>query len=102
MHTIRDEITTVGQNSTDDELVCIKLNGFTKEWSTFIQVVFGHDKLPYWDYLWSDFTQEDLRLNLVEGTTHSSGEAMKVKEEQENVSLAEKEKQRRVPTSDKT
>jgi len=43
-----------------------------------------------------------LRLNLVEGTTHSSGEAMKVKEEQENVSLAEKEKQRRVPTSDKT
>lgn len=39
-----------------------------------------------------DFTLEELRLNLVKGTTNNNGKGMMVKKEQENVALAEKVK----------
>ena len=68
---VREELTVVGEKPADDELVRITLNGFTKEWCTFVQVVSGHDKLLDWDCLWSDFTLKELRLNLFEGTPAS-------------------------------
>ena len=47
-----------------------------------------------WEHLWSDFTQEELRLSLVQGTTSSSSSSkgLKVEEEEENVALASKGK----------
>lgn len=57
----------------------------------FVQVNSGPDKLPDLDRLWSDFSQEELRLNLVNATT-SSSKAPKVEREQENVTLARKGK----------
>ena len=45
--------------------------------------------MPSWDQLWSDFTQEELRLSLVSGT---SSKSHKSEAEQENVALAGKGK----------
>lgn len=61
----------------------------------FVHVISRRDKLPDWECLWSDFTQEDLRLSLVNGTTSSSGKGLKV--EKENVALAWKRKAKKVP-----
>lgn len=88
---VKDDLAMVGDKPSDDELVRIALNGFFKEWSMFVQVISRRDKLPDWDFLWSDFTQELLRLNLVNGTS-GSGKALKVEREQENVTLAGKGK----------
>lgn len=95
---VRDKIAVVGEKSTDYELVHITFNGFTNEYHMLVHVISGNDKLPYWEHLWSDFTQEELRLNLVEGTTSSSGKGQKVKEEQENVTLLGKGKEKKGPS----
>ncbi|KAH9326462.1 hypothetical protein KI387_006640, partial [Taxus chinensis] len=82
---VKDELTAVGDKPSDDELVRIALNGFTKQWDVFVQVINGRDTLPSWDRLWSDFTQEELRLSLVNGANNKS---QKSEVEQENVALA--------------
>lgn len=43
---VRDELATVGEKLVDSELVWVTLNGFTKEWGTFIQGIARRDKLP--------------------------------------------------------
>lgn len=73
----------------DGELVWVAINGFTKKWATFLQGIIGRDKLPDWECLWSDFTQEELRLSLVEASS-SSGKGAKVEKEEENLALASK------------
>lgn len=52
--------------------------------------------MPDWECLWSDFTQEELRFSLVQGTTGSSSKGPKV-EEEENVVLASKGKATKGP-----
>lgn len=56
----RDELPTVGDKLRVDEVLHITLNGFTKEWGVFVQVINGQGKLPYWECLWSEFAQEEL------------------------------------------
>ena len=68
---VKDELASIGDSLSDDKLVRIALNGFTKKWSVFVQVVSGQDTLPSWDRLWSDFTQEEFRLSLVNGANKS-------------------------------
>lgn len=65
---------------------------FTKEWQTFILMITRQDKLPYWEFLWSEFTKEDLRLSLVDGTMSSIGKGLEVGKEEENVTLEGKGK----------
>jgi hypothetical protein len=38
---VKDELAVVGDSPSDDELVRIALNGFTKQWGVFVQVVSG-------------------------------------------------------------
>ena len=85
---VKDELAAIGDSPSDDELVRIALNGFTKQWGVFVQVVSGRDTLPSWDRLWTDFTQEEFRLSLVNGANKSQ----KSEVEQENVALAGKGK----------
>lgn len=61
----RDELAVVGEKPKDNELVWIALNGFTRESTTFVQGITEQDKLIDYERLWSDFTQEEPRLNLV-------------------------------------
>ena len=37
---VRDELAAVGDKRSDGELVHIALNGFSKEWSICVQVIF--------------------------------------------------------------
>jgi hypothetical protein len=46
----------------ETELVRIALNGFTKQWDVFVRGVVAREKLPNWERLWDDFTQEELRV----------------------------------------
>ena len=68
---VKDELAAVGDSPSDDELVRIALNGFTKQWSVFVQVFSGQDTLPSWDRLWTNFTKEDFRLSLFNGANKS-------------------------------
>lgn len=79
---VKDKLASIGDSPSDDELVRIVLNGFTKQWDVFVQVISGWDTLPSWDQLWSDFTQEEFRLSLLYGANTKS---QKSDVEQENV-----------------
>lgn len=46
---VKDELAIVGDKPDDDELVRIALNGFSKQWDVFVQVINGRDTLPSWD-----------------------------------------------------
>lgn len=72
-----DEMATIGEKPMDTKLVLVALNGFTKDWHTFIQSIIGRDKLSDWECLWSDFTQEELKLKLV-----GSGKSAKVQKDE--------------------
>jgi hypothetical protein len=60
---IRDELTAMKEAVDDTELVMTTLNGFTKQWEVFFRGVVAQEKLPNWERLWDDFTQEELRLH---------------------------------------
>lgn len=38
---MRDELAAIGDKPNDDELMSITLNGFSKQWEVFIQVING-------------------------------------------------------------
>jgi hypothetical protein len=64
----------------ETELVRTALNGFTKQWDVFVRGVVAREKLPDWERLWDDFTQEELRVD-------SSQASQPKSEEEENVAL---------------
>jgi hypothetical protein len=47
---------------SDRELVLTTLNNLPKTWEHFIQSISGREALPTFDRLWTDCTQEELRL----------------------------------------
>jgi hypothetical protein len=81
---VRDELAAVGEAMGEAELVPTALNGVSKPWSMFVQVIVGRENMPSWDRLWDDFVQEETRRDYLQGS--SSG----VKEEEENVALSSK------------
>lgn len=97
IQTVRDELVTVSEKPEESELVQT-LNNFTEEWHTLVQVISRRDTLPGWDRLWSDFTQEELRLSLVAGI-NSNNKVPKEKEEEdeENIAFASKGKEKKGP-----
>ena len=52
-------------------------------------MISGRDTLPSWDRLWTELTEEELRLSLFNRTNNNS---QKIEEEQENVALVGKGK----------
>jgi hypothetical protein len=47
---------------SDRELVLTTLNNLPKHWEPFLQSISGREILPTFDRLWTDCTQEELRL----------------------------------------
>jgi hypothetical protein len=76
---IRDELGAVGKTMDETELVRTTLNGFTKQWDVFVRGVVAQEKLPDWERLWDDLTQEELRVD--------ASQASQSKSEEENVAL---------------
>jgi hypothetical protein len=60
---IRHELVAVGEVVDETKLVRTTLNGFTKQWKVFVRGVVAREKLPDWERLWDDFTEEELRLD---------------------------------------
>jgi hypothetical protein len=65
---IRDELAVVGEVVDETELVRTALNGFTKQWEVFFCGVVTREKLPDWERLWDDFTQEEMRLDATQAS----------------------------------
>jgi hypothetical protein len=62
MSEIRDQLGAIGEIISDRELVLTTLNNLPKHWEPFLQSISGREKLPTFDRLWTDCTQEEIRL----------------------------------------
>ena len=59
---LRVKLTTNGDHIEDKELVMTTLNGIPPSWEYFIQTISGRTKLPNFDRLWENCTQEETRI----------------------------------------
>jgi hypothetical protein len=59
---IKDQLGAIGEDMFDRELVLSTLNNLPKHWEPFLQSISGREELPTFDRLWTDYTQEELRL----------------------------------------
>jgi hypothetical protein len=59
---IKEQLETIGEIMSDRELVLTTLNNLPKTWEPFLQSISGREALPTFDHLWTDCTQEELRL----------------------------------------
>jgi hypothetical protein len=57
---IKDQLAAIGDLVEDTELVTTTLNVFPPSWDPFVQRIFARRKLPKFDKLWVDCSQEDL------------------------------------------
>jgi hypothetical protein len=65
MSEIRDQLGAIGEIISDRELVLTTLNNLPKHWEPFLQNISGREKLPTFDRLWTNCTQEELRLRSI-------------------------------------
>jgi hypothetical protein len=59
---IKDQLAAIGDSMDNDELVTTTLNGFPSSWDPFVQGICVRSKLPKFNKLWTDCTQEESRL----------------------------------------
>jgi hypothetical protein len=59
---IKEQLETIGEIMSDREIVLTTLQNLPKSWEPFIQSISGREALPTFDRLWTDCTQEELRL----------------------------------------
>jgi hypothetical protein len=56
---LRDQLTTVGENVEDTELVNMQLNGFATSWEPFVKGICAREDLPDFERLWDDYIQKE-------------------------------------------
>jgi hypothetical protein len=59
---IKEQFETIGEIMSDRELVLTTLNNLPKHWEPFLQSISERESLPTFDRLWTNCTQEELRL----------------------------------------
>jgi hypothetical protein len=59
---IKEQLETIGEIMSGRELVLTTLNNLPKTWEPFLHSISGREALPTFDRLWTDYTQEELRL----------------------------------------
>ena len=59
---LRDKLKSSGDNLEEKDLVMTTLNGLPPFWESFIQTISGQTKLPKFDKLWAECTQEERRI----------------------------------------
>jgi hypothetical protein len=62
MSEIRDQLGAIGEIISHRELVLTTLNNLPKHREPFLQSISGREKLPNFDHLWTNCTQEEIRL----------------------------------------
>jgi hypothetical protein len=70
---IKYHLGAIGEIMSDIEIVLSTLNNLPKHWELFLQSINGREKLPTFDHLWIDCTQEELRLRN-RGVEYSPGD----------------------------
>jgi hypothetical protein len=74
---IKEKIGAIGEIMSDRELVLSTLNNLPKHWEPFLQSISGREKLPTFDRLWTNYTQEEVRLiNRVVEDSHDDNHAL--------------------------
>ena len=66
----------VGEVVPDKELSIYIIRGLLNTWESFVQTVIGRDTLPNYDWLWSDYTEEESRLMVKNGETCEEDQAL--------------------------
>jgi hypothetical protein len=68
----------IGEIISDRELFMITLNGLPSHWESFIQSISGRSKLPKFDHLWENCTQEETRLTTrgVQSSHHDDNQSL--------------------------
>ena len=59
---LRDKLKSGGDNLEENDLVMTTLNGLPPSWESFIQTISGRTKLPNFDKLWAECTEEETRI----------------------------------------
>jgi hypothetical protein len=59
---IKDQLASIGETITNRELVMTTLNALLGHWEPFLPSINGREDLPEFDRLWTDCTQEEMRL----------------------------------------
>jgi hypothetical protein len=59
---IKEQLGAIGETMSDRELVLSTLKYLPKHSEPFLQSISGREKLPTFDRMWTDCTQEELRL----------------------------------------
>jgi hypothetical protein len=62
MSEIIDQLGAIGEVISDRELFLSTLNNLPKQWEPFLQSISRREKIPTFDRMWTDCTQEELRL----------------------------------------
>ena len=65
----RDELGSVGITIVYDELVSLALLGIPNSWHSYQDSFNGREKLPDWEQLWSDLTQEKIWRSTRDGSS---------------------------------
>ena len=75
---LRDKLKSSGDDLEEKDLVMTTLNGLPLSWESFIQTISGRTKLPKFDKLWTDCTQEEtiiVALQRLHGTQPEENQA---------------------------
>ena len=59
---LMDKLRPSGEPIDDKEIIITTLNGLPTSSESFIQTISGRTKLPKFDRLWADCTQEETRI----------------------------------------
>ena len=73
---LRDQLGDMGETVPDIELSTYVLRGLPDSWESFIQSVCGRSKMPKYDRLWTDCSEEEARLVAKHGNSHDENRAL--------------------------
>ena len=59
---IKEQLEAIGDKIDEDEMVMTVLNGLTRPWESFIQMMCARKESMKFDMVWEDCIQEDRRL----------------------------------------
>jgi hypothetical protein len=74
---IKDQLATIGDQVEYVELVTTTLNGFPPSWNPFVQGICARRRLPKFDNLWLDYTQEEsMLISKTQNTNEDENQAL--------------------------
>ena len=59
---IKEQLEAIGDKLDEDEMVMTALNGLTRPWESFIQMMCARKESMKFDVVWEDCTQEETRV----------------------------------------